>query len=137
MRYNEWLMNIIRAAMKLSFPLEHRYRIFSSSGPSLLENRVKVHTVDWVSLRGQRRKGKKPYGFFLLPLAVWFFTLFFSLNFKSFCAISKRRTFWLRKKCRPISSEWFRLLVSFENYFRFVEEIFSKTSPNIILLRAC
>ncbi|KAL4089202.1 hypothetical protein QTP88_024261 [Uroleucon formosanum] len=27
-------MNIILAAMKLSFPLEHRYRIFSSSVPS-------------------------------------------------------------------------------------------------------
>lgn len=55
-----------QAAMKLSFPLEHRYRIFSSSVPSPYENRGEIHTVDWVSLRGQRRKGKKPYGFFHL-----------------------------------------------------------------------
>jgi len=47
-----------QAAMKLSFPLEHRYRIFSSSKPSPYENKGKVHTVDWVSLRGQRRKEK-------------------------------------------------------------------------------
>ncbi|KAE9529564.1 hypothetical protein AGLY_011660 [Aphis glycines] len=43
-----------QAAMKLSFPLEHRYRIFSSSIPPSYENRGEIHTEDWVSLRGQR-----------------------------------------------------------------------------------